>query len=298
MHINTKDLLPLNLALFDGEGSGAGAAPAGTGITTNSAASADQGTGDTGSGGVQTTSSTLEERRKAYRDFIQSEEYRDIHTQETQRVIDRRFREAQANQKALDGQKPIIDLLAQRYGVKDGDMGKLLSAIESDSAYWEEAAEAAGMTVDQYMQVEKLKRENAALLEAQRRQLGEQETKRQVEAWYTQAEATKAKYPGFDLQTEMQNRDFVGLLKNGISVEHAYKLLHMDELMNNAVMTTAVQTEQKVVNNIRAKGNRPLENGAASKSGFTVSKGVHGLSSKERAELLRRSAHGERITFT
>ena len=46
-------------------------------------------------------------------------------------------------------------------------------------------------------------------------------------------------------------------------MEHAFKVIHMDELMNNAIVTSAVEAERRTVDNIRARGQRPPENGTS-----------------------------------
>ena len=50
---------------------------------------------------VQVTSNTLEERRKAFRDMVAGE-YKDVYTEETQRIIDRRFAEFNALEMASE----------------------------------------------------------------------------------------------------------------------------------------------------------------------------------------------------
>lgn len=46
-------------------------------------------------------------------------------------------------------------------------------------------------------------------------------------------------YQGFDLMQELQNPEFLSLLKAGTPVEHAYRVLHFDELMGSAVQAAA-----------------------------------------------------------
>ena len=116
---------------------------------------------------MSTTSSTLEDKRKAFQALVNGE-YKDQYTEETQRIIDRRFRETRNLEQQVARQQPVIDMLMQRYKIADGDMGKLAAAVENDNAYWSEAAEEAGMSVEQYKQFQRLQRENAALLQAQR----------------------------------------------------------------------------------------------------------------------------------
>ena len=156
-------------------------------------------------GDVVTTSNTLEERRKAFQELVNGE-FKDIYTEETQRIIDRRFREARNLEQQAAKQQPVIDMLMQRYKISDGDMSKLAQAVENDDAYWSEAAEEAGMSVGQYKQFQKLQRENAALLRAQRMRQNQQAAQQQLQKWYGEGEQVKAVYPDFDLSTESKTR--------------------------------------------------------------------------------------------
>lgn len=245
---------------------------------------------------VQTTSNTLDEKRAAFRDLINGE-YKDIYTEETQRIINRRFQETKALQAQVDRTQPLVDMLMQRYDIKDGDPKKLMSAIESDDAYWSEAADEAGMSIEQYKAFQKLERDNAQLRRAQQARQGQRFAQAQVQRWYQEAEAVKAKFPGFDFKTELQNPAMISMLKSGTPVEHAYKVLHFDELMGNAMQVTAANAQQAVVANVRARGARPAENGTAAQSAFMIKDDVSKLSKKDRAEIARRVARGERITF-
>lgn len=262
------------------------------------------GAGDTGTSdagrekkGVEPTSNTLEERRKAFRDLVNGEEYKDIYTEETQRIIDRRFRETKQLEQQVGQYQPIMDMLLQRYGIRDGDMAKLSEAIENDDVYWEEAAEEAGLSVEQYKQFQRMERENAALREAQKRAFGEQAAKAQMQQWFSDAERVLGIYPDFDLNAESQNPQFLSMLKAGVPVQHAYEVIHMDDIKAGVAQQQAKATEKQVVDGIRAKGARPQENGTASQSAFTIKSDVSKLSKKDRAEIARRVARGERIEF-
>ena len=190
-------LLDINLRLFDGAAAGAsaggnaageGAAQVGSGALptagTNSGngrgrrskageydnvvfgkqgdAPAAQTTGgpDAGGEGEGNTQNDLEARRKAFQERIRGED-KDLFQEEFQRVFNGRFREAKATEESLAAQKPIMDLMMQRYDITDGDTQKLLQAIEQDDSHWREKAEEAGMSVEQYKANAKLQRENA-----------------------------------------------------------------------------------------------------------------------------------------
>ncbi len=269
------------------------AAADGAGTQTAQAASSDAGSDNKG---VSTTSDTLEERRKSFRDLVNGE-FKDVYTEEIQRIIDRRFRETKTLQETVNRQQPVVDMLLQRYKITDGDIGKLAKAIENDDAYWSEAADEAGLSVEQFKEFQRLQRENEQLIRRERAQLGQQRAQNQLQQWFTEAEAMKGKYPGFNLDAEVQNPQFVSMLKAGIPVEHAYKVIHMDEIVSDAMRTSAANTEKAVVSNVRAKGTRPQENGTASQSAFLIKDDVSKLTRKERAEIARRVARGEKITF-
>lgn len=245
---------------------------------------------------VHTTSNTLEERRKAYQDLVNGE-YKDLYTEDTQRLINRRFSETKSLQDAAAKTQPIIDLLSQRYGVDSSDLPKLLSAIEDDDGYWEQQAEEHGMTVEQEKQMQRLQRENKALVDAQRQREGEEAAQKQVQQWYAEGEQLKAQYPGFDLQAECGNERFVAMLKVGIDIKTAYEAVHHDELMAGTMQAVAQKTQQAVVANVRARGQRPAENAASSQSAFTYKDDVSKLTRKDRAEIARRASRGERIEF-
>lgn len=246
--------------------------------------------------GVSVTSDTLEAKRKAFQDLVNGE-YKDIYTEETQRMINRRFQETKNLEKQVARTQPVIDMLLQRYKIADGDMSKLTAAIENDNAYWSEAAEEAGMSVEQYKQFQKLQRENAALLREQQQRRGQQAAQQQLQKWYGEAEQIKGLYPSFDLSAEVKNPQFLSMLKAGVPVRHAYEVIHMEDIKAGVAKMQARATEKQVVDGIRAKGARPQENGTASQSAFTVKDDVHKLTKAERAEIARRAARGEKITF-
>ncbi len=245
---------------------------------------------------TQTTSNTLEDRQKAYQELIRGE-YKDEYTKDTQRIIDRRFKETKGMEEQLKKQAPIMKMLMGRYGINGDDMEALAKALDQDSSIWEAAAEEAGMTVDQYRQYRQYQQEHEELEEIRRQQANRQQAENQLQQWYSEAEAMAPRYPSFDLATEAQNPDFLRLLQANVPVEHAYRLIHMDELTEAATTQAAQAAEKRVVDNIRAKGQRPTENGTSSQSAFTVKDDVSKLSKKDRAEIARRAERGEVISF-
>lgn len=325
--MQTMTLMPVMLDLFDGgvgaaaSGDGAGAAAgeaqAGTQAIPGSSRRGKQSGGETvvygrqpdaevstespDAGGesttdTQTTSDTLEDRKARYREMLDGE-FKDIHTEETQRLINQRFKETKQLQEALAAQGPVVDMLMSRYKIQNGDMQALAQAIENDSAYWSEAAEEAGMSVEQFKNYQRMQRENEALRRYQQMRQGEESVNRQMQVWHQEAEAIKETYPGFDFATECQNPQFLSMLKNGIPVQHAYEVTHLDDIKNGVARDASKQTERNVVEGIRNKGSRPAENGASTQSGVVVKSDVSKLTKADRMEIARRAARGEMISF-
>lgn len=318
-----SNLLASNLCLFDGEGGGEA-----MGETTGSPVNTQRGksgeydnvkfgkqpvttdtpkdTGTPAAGekkvGVQSTSSTLEEKRAEYNRLINGE-YKDFYTQDTQRIINDRFKSTKAMEKQLEDVGGLLDLLASRYGMTDANAVKLAEAVQSDTAFWEQAADEAGKTVGEFMEglkkdlaMKKLQAENAALTESIQRKERQEDSDRQFAKWANEERELRAIYPQFDLKQELENNWFRFLIANNefpTALRDAYEMVHRDEI----AALKAQATEQRVVASIRAKGARPDENGTSSQSAFTVKDDVSKLSKKDMAEINRRAMRGEKISF-
>ena len=266
------------------------------GTTSDEATSLDTEGNPTGAGktDVQTTSDTLEARKKAFNDLINGE-YKDLYQENFQQVFDRRFKQVKGMEAELASHKEVVDMLKSRYGVDD--VAKVKTALAEDTEYWEAVAEEHGMTVEQYHAMQKLERENAELKAIRQRQIGQQQFQQQIDNWYKEADKVKELYPSFDFKTEAQNPEFLSLLRNGNSVEHAYKVLHFDELTQNAARVAAQTADAQAQARIKQKASRPSENGTSSQSAAIVRNDVSTLTRKERAEIARRVARGEKISF-
>ena len=264
--------------------------------TANGSVAGSNGEGNANKSGISTTSDSLEAKRAAFDELIDGE-YKDIYAEKFQQAFNRRFKEAKGMEQSLNAQKPIMDILMQRYNIADGDVAKLQTAIEQDNVYWESAAEEAGLTVEQFKAMKKLERENAELQRMRQRQQGEQAAQQKLNAWYAESEKVKELYPSFDFKAEAANPNFLGLLKSGLGVQQAYELMHMDEIKANAARVAAQTTGQQMAAKIQTKAARPKENGTSSQSAVIVKNDVHSLSRAERAEIARRAARGESIKF-
>ena len=312
------NIFPIFLAMFDGGASsgagGAAAAGVGTGeITGGSASTQQSNTGakvvlgkppkadtsktepNTAKGNTQLPAAGEGEDRSAqFKAMIQGD-YKDLYDAEVQKIINRRFTETKGLQNSLAAQSPIIQQLSQKYGIDGSDLTALQAAIDDDDAMWAEQAEAAGMTVEQYKQVQKIERENQQLRKNQEDQLAIQRSQQQVQTWLQQAEAMKAdeRFKDFDLRKEIsENPEFLNLLQAGIPVDHAYSVLHLNDITKSVANTAAQQTEKAVTANIRARGTRPAENSASSQAATIYKSDPSKWTDAEFAEAIRMVKRG------
>lgn len=286
-----------DLHRFDGEGG----APAGTNGSPGSSQPGDtggvQGSGPDGKapdaeGQQQKTGEQLKEE---FGNLIKGE-YKDVFSAEVQSIINRRFKETKGLQEQLSAQQPVLDKLMARYNIQGGDVAALDKAIDADSSLWAQAAEDAGMTVEQYRRIQNMELENMRLKRAERESIARQMAQRQVDTWRQAETEIKAEYPDFNLDEELQNPAFKAMLKAGAPMKNAYEALHMGDIKASVARKASEAREKQVTDNIRARGQRPAE-GSGSGSGITYSSDPSKLTAKERDELARRAERGEKIIF-
>ena len=295
----------INLQLFaEGSGTGDGGT---TGVTEAAAVSQTKGAknplADVQYGiqaEAQTTpvqeTSEAPDRNAEFEKLIKGD-YKDLYDAKVQDTVQKRLKSTKETVDRYNALTPTLEILAKKYGVDVNDIDALNTAIEDDDAYFEEEALEKGITVQQLKEIRKMEKENADLKRQMQEQTAQQNAAKLYSAWMEQAEAAKTVYPSFDLRAEMQNPRFVDLLKSNVDVRTAYEVLHKDEIIPAAMQFTAQKVEQKLTNKIIANGARPTENGINSQSAAQVKSDVSQLSKADRAEIARRVARGEKISF-
>ena len=302
--MDKKILFPmfLNLQLF-GEGGAGGAAGTGAG---GSGTGAEGATGANATAAVSQTGVTTpaagveaapaEDRNAKFEELIKGE-YKDLYDAKMQDTIKKRLKGHQEQVDKYNALTPTLEMLAKKYGVDASDIAALNKAIEDDDSYYEEEALEKGITVKQLKEIRKMERENADL----KRQMEEQNRKENANKlyaqWMEQEKQTKTVYPSFNLRAEMQNPKFVDLLKSNVDVRTAYEVIHKDDIIAGAMQFTAKKVEQNITNKIIANGARPSENGNSSQGASVTKSDVSTLTKADRAEIARRVARGEKISF-
>lgn len=303
-------IFKLNLKMFDG----AGGASSGTGDGTGTATSGvNEGTSSGANNGKDlskvvygkqptvaenTSSDTQDDAQSRYNEY-RNGEGKDFINKEIENAVKRRFKDHSELKKSNSKMQSVMNAVAMKYGIDPTDTDGILKAVAEDESYYETAADEAGMSVEQYKKMKQLEAENAQLQAIRQEEDRRREFDAKYAEWSMQADFARNEYPNLDLNTEMQNKDFFGLLTRGIDVKTAYQVIHHDEIVQSAISTatqrTAQAVQQQTVNNIRSKGLRPDESAGSSQAGFTFKADPHKWTKADREEIAKRVARGEKI---
>ncbi len=247
---------------------------------------------------VQTEESVAQPDRNAEFEKLIKGEYKDLYDAKMQDTLHKRLKghkELEAKHNAL---QPVLEMLGKKHGVDATNIEALIKAIEEDDSYYEQEALERGITVQQLKEIRKMERENADLKRQMNEQSRREKAAQDYSRWMEQAKEAKLTYPSLDLNTEAKNPKFLQLLNSGVDVATAYAVIHKDEIIPAAMQYTAKAVEEKIANKIIAGGARPAENGNSSQGASLTKSDVSQLTKADRAEIMRRVARGEKITFS
>ena len=133
----------------------------------------------------------------------------------------------------------------------------------------------------------------------------------------SEAEVLRGIYPHFDLATEMEHPVMGALLRGEgkPTLRQLYEAVHMEDILEGRVasaveeqISRAVESavaeavsaavsdcEERLLGHIRARGQRPAENGLSAAAGIRMHPAVDRLTRRERAMLAKRAENGETV---
>ena len=296
----------LNIQFF-GEGAGTGASAdtgaEGSGAETGSIDLASQGSANNGDNVDVTepqgeTAKTPQQRQEDFEALIRGE-YREEFQKRTQRIIDKRFKQQGELENTLKSHDELLTVLAQKYGVDSRDAKAIMDAINKDDSFYEQEALDKGLSVKQLKEIKQLERDNASLRKAQEEAESKRHTDQIYSEWLNESEELKNKYglDSFNLESEIQNPEFIKLLAGGISLESAYKAIHFDDMVGGAMAHTAATVKEKMANNIASRSGRPAENGVSSQSTSNFKTDVNKMTKADRAKIMREVQKGANVVL-
>ncbi len=296
----------LNIQFFGegvGTGASAGTGAEGSGAETGSIDLASQGSANNGDNVDVTepqgeTAKTPQQRQEDFEALIRGE-YREEFQKRTQRIIDKRFKQQGELENTLKSHDELLTVLAQKYGVDSRDAKAIMDAINKDDSFYEQEALDKGLSVKQLKEIKQLERDNASLRKAQEEAESKRHTDQIYSEWLNESEELKNKYglDSFNLESEIQNPEFIKLLAGGISLESAYKAIHFDDMVGGAMAHTAATVKEKMANNIASRSGRPAENGVSSQSTSNFKTDVNKMTKADRAKIMREVQKGANVVL-
>lgn len=226
--------------------------------------------------------------------------YKEDFGRKVQGIIADRLKNAKGAEEKLGKLAPAMEALAAKYGVAADDIDELVAHVTDDDSLYEDEAAARNLDVATLKQIKALERDK----EQNDRYRAQTEAERKMQSHFQrlveQGEKLKEKFPGFNLQEEIKNPEFVRLTSPevGIDVSTAYQVIHRDEIMPAAMQYAVQKSQQKMANAIQANARRPVENGAGGAQGQAdVRDDPRKWTRADRAEVRRRVANGEKIVL-
>jgi len=226
-------------------------------------------------------------------ELMKDSEFRKAFSDKAQGIIDQRFKEFKSLQTKYEALEPIIEALTEKYGTEKDDIQALTKAFNADVELYEALGEKHGMSGQQYktmLDTQRTARNEQKLRMEIEARMRTQEAARKIQA---EAEEVKKTYADFDLQTTLANPKIREMLKVGVPLKTAYEAANIDKILQQK----SEQTEQRVVENIKARSDRPIEGGANAQSGAVSQNLAAKLTKQERERLAQRAIRGEKITL-
>ena len=224
-------------------------------------------------------------------------EYREQFEQRIKDNLKRRFKESSALKERVSKSDEILNMLKIKYGITEGSMDEIASAIKNDNEYLKKEALERGIEPDTLQRLKELEYENESMKMQIERGLEERKMLSTVNNWINDARFLKEKYPDFDIEKEAQNESFAKMLRAGIDLKSAYYASHHEDIVDSMVKKASEEASVKITDSIRARGIRPNENGLSDRSTAIIKTDVSKLTPRERAEIAKRVMNGEEISF-
>lgn len=287
----------LNLRMFNGEGAASAPGTQASGATVPAAAAQ---TAETRPASGETTPDL-----DARFDELISGEFKEAFGRRMENATKDRLRKMgtkyEQKQNELQAQlnkcNELLGMIGSKYGIMDGNLERIRQEIERDTTYWEDAAAKEGMSVDQYMHMKKIERENADFRKAQEESDRIQRRDQVLAKWNKEATELGKVYKGFSLEKELENPKFRELISHGVDMRNAYEALHMDEILGGAMAYTAQTVAKKQIDAIKNGQSHPAEGAASSGQAVKNSKKISNMTLEEMRAEAKKARNGDIITF-
>ena len=226
--------------------------------------------------------------------------------QEMSKMMRARVKEGQAAQEKLDKLTPALELLSQHLGIDmtdaaNLDIDKFTEVVAKETRFYEKKADELGVSEEMARHIDTLERQQAQRERMDQKSAEEQRMQEHFMKLQQQGEELKKTFPGFDLQTELQNPTFMRMTSPGVnlSVADAYYAVHREEIQKASMQVAAQTVSEKLSNSIQAGKMRPVENGAQTQPASMSTFDYRNMTREQRESLKRQiysaAARGEKL---
>lgn len=234
---------------------------------------------------AQATNEQSTTERTSYADLIKSDEYKDEHKAYMDKAIGDRLKKYKGIEDDLCKHKAILGVVANKYGVNPDDenfLGVLAEKIEADDSYYENYAMEHDISTEEARRIVTMQRKAEQFDKQQEEQQRQEQMRQHFMLLRQNAEKTKARFPQFDLDTEMQDEKFRKLcaVNNGDTTA-AYMACHYNEVISNQVQIASRQIQAQTAQAVAANKARPIENGISSSAPSVVQQDFSKMNLKE-----------------
>lgn len=210
----------------------------------------------------------------SYTDLIKSDEYKEEHKAYMDKTIKDRFKKYEGMEASNAKMSEALQVVATKYGLDpeaDDFLDSLSSKIAEDNSYYEDYAEKHDISVEEARKNISLERKVKALEMQEEARKREEAQAEAVRTLRENSEKTKARFPEFDFETEMQNENFRRLcaITQGDTTA-AYMALHWNEEIPRQVSRQAAQAKVAISNSIASNQGRPVESGLSNNPAAVV----------------------------
>lgn len=222
---------------------------------------------------VQTTEEP-KPTKMSYADMIKSDDYKAEHKAYMEKTIGDRLKKYKGVEEDNSKMRKTLETVATKYGIdasSDTFLDDLASKIEADDSFYENYAVEHDITPAEARKVVTMERKLADVERTRQEEERQRQVQEHIMTLRANAERTKAQFPDFDLDREMENEQFRRLCAstNGDTTS-AYMACHWGEIIPNAVNMATAKAKAQTAQAIASNQNRPLENGTGSNASAVV----------------------------
>lgn len=236
-----------------------------------------------------------------YAELIKGE-YKDEHKAYMDKTIAERFKGVDAIKAQNAQMQEALGVVAMKYGLdpkSDNFIETLSQRINADETYIEDYAMNRNMSVEEakrtlqlQKQVEQAEAREQAEIQRREQAVREQQQLERNRRIRESAEKTKAIYPNFNLEKELENEKFLKLLwATDDDTTAAYKVLHWNEIVPQQIARETAKATQQVTQSIASGYTRPTENGLSNAPAMKLDMkpAWQGMNSTQMAEFARKN---------